>query len=47
MCIRDSSTAGGIKVVRVGILCKLGCREVRRTFQPRKVQVVRLSLIHI
>lgn len=34
------STAGGIKVVRVGILCKLGCREVRRTFQPRKVQVV-------
>ena len=37
------STAGGIKVVRVGILCKLGCREVRRTFQPRKVQVVRFE----
>ena len=37
------STAGGIKVVRVGILCTLGCREVRRTFQPRKVQVVRFE----
>ena len=37
------STAGGIKVVRVGILCKLGCREARRTFQPRKVQVVRFE----
>ena len=37
------STAGGIKVVRVGILCKLGCREVCRTFQPRKVQVVRFE----
>ena len=37
------STAGGIKVVRVGTLCKLGCREVRRTFQPRKVQVVRFE----
>ena len=37
------STAGGIKVVRVGILCKLGRREVRRTFQPRKVQVVRFE----
>lgn len=37
------STAGGIKVVRVGILCKLGCREMRRTFQPRKVQVVRFE----
>ena len=37
------STAGGIKVVRVGFLCKLGCREVRRTFQPRKVQVVRFE----
>ncbi len=37
------STAGGIKGVRVGILCKLGCREVRRTFQPRKVQVVRFE----
>ena len=35
------STAGGIKVVRIGILCKLGRREVRHTFQPRKVQVVR------
>ena len=37
------STAGGIKVVRIGILCKLGRREVRHTFQPRKVQVVRFE----
>ena len=37
------STAGGIKVVRVGILFKLAHREVRRTFQPRKVQVVRFE----
>ena len=37
------STAGGIKVVRIGILWKLGRREVRRTFQPRKVQVVRFE----
>ena len=37
------STAGGIKVVRIGILCKLGRREVRHTFKPRKVQVVRFE----
>jgi len=37
------STAGGIKMVRVALLCKQGRREIRRTFQPRKVQVVRFE----
>lgn len=37
------STAGGLKMVRVALLCKLGKREIRRTFQPRKVQVVRFE----
>ncbi len=37
------STAGGMKVVRVALLCKMGRREIRRTFQPRKVQVVRFE----
>jgi len=37
------STAGGMKIVRVALLCKLGQREIRRTFQPRKVQVVRFE----
>ena len=37
------STSGGMKVCRVGMLCKQGVREVRRTFQPRKVQVVRFE----
>lgn len=37
------STAGGIKVVRIGLLSKIGCREVGRTFQPRKVKVVRFE----
>ncbi|MDD5899015.1 MAG: TrkH family potassium uptake protein [Clostridia bacterium] len=37
------STAGGIKVVRVALLCKIGRREIRRTFQPRKMQVVRFE----
>ena len=37
------STAGGMKVCRIGMLCKQGIREVRRTFQPRKVQVVRFE----
>ena len=37
------STAGGMKTVRIALLCKLGLREVRRTFQPRKVQVVRFE----
>ena len=37
------STAGGMKLVRVALLCKTGRREVRRTFQPRKVEVVRFE----
>jgi len=37
------STAGGMKMVRVAQLCKLGRREIRRAFQPRKVQVVRFE----
>lgn len=37
------STAGGIKMVRVALLCKQGRREIRRAFQPRKVQVVRFE----
>ena len=37
------STAGGIKVVRVALLIKQGLREVRRTFQPRRVSVVRFE----
>ena len=37
------STAGGMKMVRIALLCKNGRREIRRTFQPRKVQVVRFE----
>ena len=37
------STAGGLKICRVGMLCKQGLSEVRRTFQPRRVQVVRFE----
>lgn len=37
------STAGGLKVVRIALLCKITGREVRHTFQPRKVQVVRFE----
>lgn len=37
------STAGGMKICRIGMLCKQGAREVRRTFQPRKVQVIRFD----
>ena len=37
------STAGGMKIIRVGLLIKQGLREVRRVFQPRKVQVVRFE----
>ena len=37
------STAGGLKVVRVGMLVKSVKREVTHTFQPRKVQVVRFE----
>lgn len=37
------STAGGMKVCRIGMLCKQGLREIRSVFQPRKVQVVRFE----
>lgn len=37
------STAGGMKICRIGMLCKQGVREARRTFQPRKVQVIRFD----
>ncbi|MBP3454233.1 MAG: TrkH family potassium uptake protein [Clostridia bacterium] len=37
------STAGGMKICRVGMMCKQSLREVRRVFQPRKVQVVRFE----
>lgn len=37
------STAGGLKVIRVGLLVKTAKREIRRTFQPRKMQVVRFE----
>lgn len=37
------STAGGMKVVRIALLTKNVKREVSRTFQPRKVQVVRFE----
>lgn len=37
------STAGGLKICRVGMLTKQGLREVRHVFQPRKVQTVRFE----
>ena len=37
------STAGGMKVCRIGMLMKQGLREVRHVFQPWKVQVVRFE----
>lgn len=37
------STAGGMKVIRIALLCKLGKREISHTVQPRKVQVVRFE----
>ncbi len=37
------STAGGMKICRVGMLSKQGLREVRHVFQPRKVQTVRFE----
>lgn len=37
------STSGGMKICRVGMMCKAGMREVRRTIQPRRVQVVRFE----
>lgn len=37
------STAGGMKVVRIALMTKTVKREISRTFQPRKVQVVRFE----
>ena len=37
------STAGGMKIVRIAVLVKHGIQEIRHTFQPRKVQVVRFE----
>ena len=37
------STAGGIKVVRFNLLCKMSRRNIRATGQPKKVDVVRLD----
>lgn len=37
------STAGGMKVVRVAVMIKQGYRQIVRTFQPRKVKVVRFE----
>ena len=37
------STAGGIKVVRINMLCKLSRRNIRSTGQPKKVEVVRID----
>lgn len=37
------STAGGLKTIRLALLCKMSLRDVRRTFQPRKVQMVRFE----
>nr|MBR4282063.1 TrkH family potassium uptake protein [Clostridia bacterium] len=37
------STAGGMKICRIGMMCKQGVREVRRPLQPRKVQLVRFE----
>lgn len=37
------STAGGLKVVRIILLGKLGLRQIRQTFRPRKVEVVRFE----
>ena len=37
------STAGGIKVVRINMLCKLSRRNIRATGQPKKVEVIRID----
>ncbi len=37
------STAGGMKVVRVAVILKETKREIRHTFQPRKVQPIRFD----
>ncbi len=37
------STAGGMKICRIGMLSKQAVREVRHTIQPRKTMVVRFE----
>lgn len=37
------STAGGIKVIRINMLCKLSRRNIRATGQPKKMEVVRVD----
>ena len=37
------STAGGMKICRIGMLSKQAAREIRHTFQPRKTMVVRFE----
>lgn len=37
------STAGGIKVIRINMLCKLSRRNIRATGQPKKMDVVRID----
>jgi len=37
------STAGGIKVIRIILLCKLSRRNIRATGQPKKMDVIRLD----
>ena len=37
------STAGGMKICRIGMLSKQAAREVRRTIQPRKAMIIRFE----
>lgn len=37
------STAGGIKVIRINMICKLCKRNIRATGQPKKMEVVRVD----
>lgn len=37
------STAGGLKVSRIVIMCKSGVKEIRRAFSPRSVVAVKLD----
>ena len=37
------STAGGMKTIRIILLCKMGKREVSNTVNPRRVKVVRMD----
>lgn len=37
------STAGGIKVIRINMLCKMSRRNIRATGQPKKMEVIRID----